>query len=143
MLDYPKVVNAAFIHRYGDGGKLAAVQKMNLRYDVAKSLLNRKYSHLIGKLEERASNKHDADVDEWNLILDGVSVAEDVSRYVSPYVFVIYAPLTHCYICSARDTLFDAVHPLLQAIGTYANCYVSLVVGNADTGETDGEFFTA
>ena len=59
------------------------------------------------------------------------------------YILVIYAPLTRRCICSARDTLFDAVHPLLQAIGTYGNCYVSLIVGNADTGETDEEFFTA
>ena len=143
MLDYPEVVKAAFIHRYGDGGKLSSVQKMNLRFDVAKSLLAQKYSHLTSELERKATNQHDAEVDEWNLILDDVSTALDVPQYVFPLCVHHLPQLTHGCVCSARDTLFDAVHPLLQAIGSYANCYVSLIVGNADTHEPDGEFFTA
>ena len=87
MLDYATVLNAAFLHRYGDGKSLSATDRMNMRYDLAKSLLNQKYSHLISELEERAIEQHNADMDEWRLILDGVSVAEDVSRYVSPLYF--------------------------------------------------------
>jgi len=49
---------------------------------------------------------------------------------------------SHRYFDRARDTLFDAVHPLLQAIGSYVGCYVSLIAGSP---ETDGDkgFFTA
>ena len=140
MLDYPEAVKASFIHRYGDGGKIPSAQRMNFRYDVAKSLLAQKYSHLTGDLEAKAIRQHDAELDEWNLILDGVSFAEDVPRYVLPFLL---PPLTYGYTYSARDTLLDAVHPLLQAIGSYADCCVSLIVGNAGTRETDAEFFTA
>ena len=59
----------------------------------------------------------------------------------SPLIFLPSLTLGRVY--RAHDTLFDAVHPLLQAIGSYANCYVSLIVGNADVAEPDGEFFTA
>lgn len=140
MLEYPSAVKAAFIHQHGDAGKYTSTQRMNMRYDVAKSLLAQKYSHLTSTLDQNAINQHNAELDEWNLILDGVPFAEDVSRYV----FSLVLPsLTHSCVCSARDTLLDAVHPLLQAIGLYANCYVSLIVGNADARKTDGDFFTA
>ena len=45
-------------------------------------------------------------------------------------------------ISRARECLFDAVYPLLRAIGLYAGCYVSLIAGNS-TGPTDEGFFTA
>ena len=48
-----------------------------------------------------------------------------------------------CSITRARDTLFDAVYPLLEAIGSYAGCYVTLIAGNAGKGNTDEDFFTA
>ena len=82
MLDYPDRVNAAFIHKYADGRKLSSAEKMNLRYEVAKVQLAQKYSHLIAELEKKATEQHNAEVDEWSLILDGVSFAEDVPRYV-------------------------------------------------------------
>ena len=45
---------------------------------------------------------------------------------------------------STRDTLFDAVYPLLQAIGSYAGCYITLIAGNAAAeGAKDKGFFTA
>lgn len=50
--------------------------------------------------------------------------------------------LTHRCSVRARDSLFDAVHPLLQAIGTYAGCYVSLIAGNPEKDDNEG-FFTA
>lgn len=43
----------------------------------------------------------------------------------------------------ARDSLFDAVFPLLEGIGTYADCYVTLVAGNAGKDDCDEGFFTA
>jgi hypothetical protein len=46
-------------------------------------------------------------------------------------------------MCRTRDTLFDAVHPLLQAIGTYAGCYVSMIAGSAEKDDPGGGFFTA
>lgn len=49
---------------------------------------------------------------------------------------------THHCIDRARDTLFNAVHPLLEAIGSYAGCYVSLIVGSPETVDNKG-FFTA
>ena len=80
MLDYPSVVGAAFTHRYADGRKFSSVEKMNLRYDVVTLLLAQKYSHLTAELEKKATEQHEVDIDEWNLILDGVSFAEDVPR---------------------------------------------------------------
>ena len=53
-----------------------------------------------------------------------------------------WTSLTHDCFDRARNALFDAVHPLLQAIGTYAGCYVSLIAGNPEKGNDEG-FFTA
>lgn len=47
------------------------------------------------------------------------------------------------FISRARDSLFDAVYPLLQAIGSYAGCYVSLIAGNPGKDDDDKGFFTA
>lgn len=73
------------------------------------------------------------------MILDDISFAEDVPQYI---LSLIYSPLTDDCVFRARDTLFDAVHPLFRAIGSYANCYVSLIIGNADMDKVDREFFT-
>ena len=82
MLDYPDTVKAAFIHRHGDGENLSSAQKMNVRHDVAKALLARQYSHLTGELDKKAIDQHNMAVAEWNLILDDVSFAQDISQYV-------------------------------------------------------------
>jgi hypothetical protein len=82
MLEHPKAVDAAFIHKHCDGRRLSSIQKINARCDVAKSLLTQTYSHLIAGLEERATDQHNAAIEEWNLILDDISFAEDVPRYV-------------------------------------------------------------
>ena len=81
MLDYSDTVNAAFVRKYAHGGGFSAAEKMNLRYDVAKALLARSYSHLTTGLDKKATEQHNADTDEWGLILDGISFAEDVPRY--------------------------------------------------------------
>jgi len=87
MLDYAGVVDASFLHRHGDGATLSRTQKMNMRYDVAKSLLANQYSHLINGLNKKAGERFDADTNEWNLILDDVSCAKDITQYVPPPCF--------------------------------------------------------
>ena len=44
-------------------------------------------------------------------------------------------------ISRARDTFFEAIHPLLRVIGSYAGCHVSLIVGDVQKDETKDEFF--
>lgn len=142
MLDHPDLINAVFLHRYGDAKGLTNTQRINERNALAKSLLAGQCSNLVSGLDKKAADQHKATLNQWNLILDDISSAQNVSKYVLPLPFS-WVPLTHIYTCRARDTLFDAVHPLLQAIGSYANCYVSLIAGNTETREDDTEFFTA
>lgn len=92
MLDYPGIVDAAFLHRYGDGRRLTSTDRMNSRQELAKSLLARKYSHLTSELERNATEQNEADVDEWNLILDDISFAEDVPRYIFSLTYLYYPP---------------------------------------------------
>ena len=80
MLDHPDIVNAAFVSQHANGRGLSAPQKMNARHDLAKTLLSTRYSHLTSALETKAISKHDAELEEWELILDGVSSAENVTR---------------------------------------------------------------
>jgi len=140
MFEYPDVVDKAYLDKYGDDS-LASIQKINLRYDVAKALFVERYSHLTAELEEKADEQLNEELDQWNLVMEDISSAENVSEY-GPSPFFL-SSVTYTYVFSIRDTLFDAVHPLLQFIGTYADCHVSLIVGNAGTGESEKEFFTA
>ena len=82
MLDYPDTVKAAFIHRHGDGKNLSGTQRMNLRHDVAKGLLAGNYSHLGDELDKKALDQHNMANNEWSLILDDVSFADDIPQYV-------------------------------------------------------------
>ena len=93
MLDYPNAVNAAFIHKYAHGGNLSSAERMNLRYSVARELFTQKYSHLTTELDKKAAEQHNTDADEWALILDGVSFAEDVPRCV--FYLVNSLPFVH------------------------------------------------
>lgn len=79
MLDYPSEVDKIFLELHSDKN-LTSAQKMNLRYDAAKSLLARRYSHLTSELEKKLDNQYKADLNQWNLVLDDVSLAEDVSQ---------------------------------------------------------------
>ena len=45
-------------------------------------------------------------------------------------------------IYSVHDSLFEAVHPLIEAIGAYAGCYISLIAGSPPKDDYKG-FFTA
>lgn len=80
MLDYSEKVDDAFVGRCRDVDSLSNVQKMNLRYDVAKELFNEEYSHLADELKKKADEQHDTELDEWNLILEDISSAPDVSQ---------------------------------------------------------------
>ena len=80
MLEYPEVVNAAFVSWHGDGKNLSSAQKMNLRHDVAKSLLSRQYAKLKPDLDKKAAAQQEVDMDEWGMILEDISLAEDVSQ---------------------------------------------------------------
>lgn len=80
MFDYADIVNAAFVSRYSDGKNLTGAQRMNLRHDLAKSMLHRQYSHLITDLEKKSAAQHSVEREEWNMILQDISLAEDVSE---------------------------------------------------------------
>ena len=80
MLDHPNIVNAAFMSQHADGRDLSTLQKMNTQHNLAKTLLSTHYSYLTSALEAKAISKHDAELEEWELILDGVSSAENVTR---------------------------------------------------------------
>ena len=116
MLDYPDAVNAAFIHQYADGGKLSSAQKMNVRFDVAKVLLAQKYSHLTTELERKATEKHNVELDEWNLILDGVSSAEDVPRYIFSLIDFVSFVDTAAFIEPAIPFSTPSTHSLRQSV---------------------------
>jgi len=142
MVDFPREVNALFTSRHGDGKNLSKTQVMNLRHDVAKSMLSGGYSHHVNAMEKKSKAQHDEDVKKWSLILDDISLADNVDQYVFLSIFLDVVDLR--FISTrARDTLFDAVYPLLQAIGSYAGCCVSLIAGNAPKDDTDKGFFTA
>ncbi|KAF9782647.1 hypothetical protein BJ322DRAFT_1110523 [Thelephora terrestris] len=120
--DYATEIDDAVATVLANRPKLDSCQRMNICYEVAQSLLKSKGADFIEELERKAAAQHEAAKEEWNLILEDISAAEDVSQ--------------------ARDTLFDAVHPLLQATGSYAGCHVSLIAGSPGKDGEDG-FFTA
>lgn len=134
-------MNAAFVSRHGDGKNLTSAQRMNFRHDVAKALLFNQYSHLVKELDNKSKAQHGVEMDEWNMVLEDISLADDVGQYV--FSFLLLRLVDLCFIPRARDTLFDAVYPLLEAIGSYAGCYVSLVAGNAEMDDAGEGFFTA
>ena len=80
MLEHRKEVDSAFLERHSDGDSLPGVLKMNILYDLAKTLFNEKYSHLEDKLKRRADEQHDAELEEWNMILEDVSLSPDTPQ---------------------------------------------------------------
>ena len=50
--------------------------------------------------------------------------------------------LTHICVCSACNSLFEAAHPLIEAIRAYAGCCISLITGSPKKDDSKG-FFTA
>lgn len=82
MLEYPEEVDAAIADRYPGAAKLTNIQLMNTRYEVAKSQLGSKDPSLTEELEQRAAAQHEIALKEWDLILEDISAASDVSQYV-------------------------------------------------------------
>jgi hypothetical protein len=82
MQDYPSQVNAAFVSRHGEGKNLNNMQRLNMRYEVAKAVLSGEHSNIVKELERKAQAQHDIEMDEWNMTLEDISLAEDVSQYV-------------------------------------------------------------
>ena len=83
MRDYAHEVKAAFAAQYGDGKNLSSAERMNFQHDTAKELLHKKYPHLVSKMEEAAKAQHTTNLNEWDLILKDISLAEDPVRCVS------------------------------------------------------------
>lgn len=79
MRDYPLEVNAAFVSRHGEGKHLNNAQRLNLRYEAAKVVLSGKHSDLTSELESKAKAEHIMEKDEWNMSLNDISLAGDVS----------------------------------------------------------------
>ena len=74
MLDYPGVVDEAYLEKHGSGDQdtLSSVQKINMRFDVAKALFIKKYSKM--------DDQHNEELNQWDLILEDISVTENVSE---------------------------------------------------------------
>lgn len=80
MLEYPDVVDKAFLERHGDGDLPPGLQKVNLRYNMARALFIKKYSHLMVELEEKVDRQHNEELNQWNLVLEDVSSTDDISE---------------------------------------------------------------
>ena len=88
MVDYPLVVTAAFAIEHSEDEDLSSMQRLNFRHDAAKALISSEYSHCVGDLEKKAKAEHDAKINEWNLTLDNIPLANDVDQYVSLFLFL-------------------------------------------------------
>jgi hypothetical protein len=82
MLEFSDEVNAAVAGRLVDGIKPTNTQLMNLRHEVAKSQLASKDPSLTDELEQKAATHHEVAMKGWDLILEDIAEAEDVSKYV-------------------------------------------------------------
>jgi len=87
MLDYGQKVDSAFVAKYGDSRNLCNSQRLNLRHDLAKAMLSTKYSRLADELEKKAKAEHKVKMDEWDMILEDISLAGNVAQ------FVFFSPL--------------------------------------------------
>ena len=95
MLEYPDEVSAALVTRRANNTKLSNPQLMNLRNQVAKSLLLSKDSNFTKQLEDRAAAQHELALKEWDLILEDISAAEDVSQCALFLFFYFLRSLVH------------------------------------------------
>ena len=76
--EHPEVINAAFAEAYGEGEGLSGTQKMNYRYELAKTLVQTSHSHLVEGLKDRAKEAHEQELKEWSLGLGDIGEAEDI-----------------------------------------------------------------
>jgi len=80
MQEYPDEVKEAFTEAHGDGKHLTNGQRLNLQIDAARDLLHKCYAHLIPELEDTVKEEHEVGMDEWNLVLDDINLAENVTQ---------------------------------------------------------------
>jgi len=81
MHDYPDKVKEAFAEVHGDGKHLTSGQRLKFQNDAARDLINGSCAHLVPELEESAKEEHDVGMAEWNLTLDEIDMAEDITQY--------------------------------------------------------------
>lgn len=80
MHEYHQPVDKAFWKKYGDSTFSNNVEKLNLRYEVAKELFEKEYFGLADELMVGIEAHHNAELEKWNLILTEISVAEDPAQ---------------------------------------------------------------
>ena len=139
MLEKPEAVDEAFTAQYGDGAGMNRLQRLNKRNEVAKELVTTTFKKMETELKQRALDTHERELKEWGLEMEGIEEAEDIEVYASS-MFISHLSLIP--FCSARDSLFAAVHPLLKLIGEYSGCYVTLLTAAVD-GTNDKPYFSA
>lgn len=125
MRDNPREVNAAFTSRHGDGKGLNSIQRLNLRYGVAKTMVSKLPSGMVNELERTADVLHVADMDEWNMTLSDISSAKDVSQYVSiPLFWISLTYLSRLGLATASSMLSSLF--LRASVSTLAAMLLSL-----------------
>ena len=109
MNEEPDVVKAAFKATYGDRTDMNKIERLNKLNEIARELTTTEYAEMVPELEQRAKEVHARELKEWELDLDKVEEAEDVSLYVSPSVRQLFA----------TDTLLQRTrYPLLSGSPT-------------------------
>lgn len=72
-------VDAAFDELHGRK-TLTPVERMNLRYEVAKNILESQEPSLTAELEQRAAGENESALQGWKLALRNISASDDVSQ---------------------------------------------------------------
>ena len=81
MQEYPDEVKEAFTEAHGDGKHLTNGERLKFQHNVAKDLLNKSYAHLVPELKDAVKGEGDIAMAEWDLALEDINLAEDVTRY--------------------------------------------------------------
>ena len=84
MHEQPAVIKAAFKTTYGEGTDMSKIERLNKLNEIARELTTTSYAEMVPELELRAKETHGREVKEWELDLDKIEEAENVTLYVSP-----------------------------------------------------------
>ena len=84
MHEEPTVIKTAFETAYGEGIGMKKIERLNKLNETARELTTTRYAEMVPELERRAKEAHEQEKKEWELDLDKIEEAEDVSLYVSP-----------------------------------------------------------
>lgn len=77
-LENPELIDAAFAKAHGEDKDLTRTQRMNYRHELAKSLVETDYQHLVDGLTTRAKETHERALKEWSVQLSDIGEAEDI-----------------------------------------------------------------